>query len=474
VVGQRHCHLSSVIAKTMSKNIKSSVDADIVIQESRDENIPKASVIRIPPFSYIHVLDTNLNVTRLETGPKSLTCLDHEQVVYGPQKMIVVPPNYYCIIQNPVVFENDARDTNNNSTRRVIKDKHGQAKLRHGEQEIRLHTSQPFPLYPGEILVGGPQGIQALKVVEDNTALRLRAIRNFTERDADNKPIQREAGDEWLFIGPGTYYPRVEVEVVETIAAYILQKNQALHIKARRECKDQVTGKQRNAGEEWLVIKEGAYLPGVEEIVVRTVTAYTLLRNKTALHLRALKTFTDKYEKIRKAGDEWLVTFDDAESHIPDVNEQVVDVVTSITLYNNQYCTILDPVDETGKPQFGQRKRVIGPTHFFLQPGERLEGGPQQSWVLAPWDALVVKASQQFNEVVTDGVTRREVARSPGDKWYVYGPQEYIPAVESQVLERRSAIIQIEPLGLYYFYSMPSFVLFVVLVIFFLFYMAFF
>jgi major vault protein len=41
---------------------------------------------------------------------------------------------------------------------------------------------------------------------------------------------QGQAGEEWLFEGPATYIPQVEVEVVENIQAYVLAPNQALRV----------------------------------------------------------------------------------------------------------------------------------------------------------------------------------------------------------------------------------------------------
>lgn len=50
--------------------------------------------IKIPPFYYIHVLDRNTNVTRLESGPQAFIRQDHEKIVTGdsPLKMIILPP----------------------------------------------------------------------------------------------------------------------------------------------------------------------------------------------------------------------------------------------------------------------------------------------------------------------------------------------------------------------------------------------
>ena len=39
------------------------------------------SVIRIPPYFYLHVQDQNTNVTRLEIGPKTYIRQDNERLV---------------------------------------------------------------------------------------------------------------------------------------------------------------------------------------------------------------------------------------------------------------------------------------------------------------------------------------------------------------------------------------------------------
>ena len=44
---------------------------------------------------------------------------------------------------------------------------------------------------------------------------------------------------------------------------------------------------------------------------------------KKALHVRALKSFTDEFNKKRLNGEEWLVTSNDTETYIPDVYEEV-------------------------------------------------------------------------------------------------------------------------------------------------------
>ena len=159
----------------------------------------------------------------------------------------------------------------------------------------------------------------------------------------------------------------MEVQVVEIIRAVILKPNQALKLRARKLTAD-AAGKRRRAGEEWLHHKVGAYMPGVDEEIVETLNAYTLTDRK-ALHLRATRTFTDASGTVRKAGEEWLVTLQQAPTHIPDVYEKVVGEVSLTTLSSRQYCVVLDPFDKkTRKLRLGQKelRKVIAIFDFYV------------------------------------------------------------------------------------------------------------
>lgn len=385
------------------------------------------SIYRIPPYYYIHVLDQNTNVTKVEVGPKTFIRQDNEKVILGPEKMITIPPRHYCIVENPVLRDKDSQ---------VVVDTNGQIKLAHADQDIRL-AQDPFPLYPGEIL---KQAVSPLRVVTANSAIRLHAILDF-ESDTGEKRI---AGDEWLFEGPGTFIPKKEVEVMETIRATIIQPNQAIRLRARKETRDRDSN-LRVAGEEWLVKKIGAYLPGAYEEVVDVVNAYVLTEKK-ALHLRSTRTFKDDKGVLHKNGEEWLITMADTEAHIPNVYEEVVGVVDITTLNNRQYCVILDPVDKDGKPQLGQKRLVKGEKSFFLLPGEKLEQGIQDVFILGEDEGLILKANEAFVDV--DDI-EEEVKRRPGDRWMIRGPSEYVPPVEVEVVAHRKAIPLDENEGIY-------------------------
>ncbi len=73
-------------------------------------------------------------------------------------------------------------------------DKYGQVTVVHGEQEYRFYEDyrEPFPLYPNEVVV---KKDLKLEIVLQNTAIKLEALRSFTD---PKTKLKREAGDQWL------------------------------------------------------------------------------------------------------------------------------------------------------------------------------------------------------------------------------------------------------------------------------------
>ncbi|XP_028908172.1 major vault protein [Ornithorhynchus anatinus] len=389
------------------------------------------SIIRIPPYHFIHVLDQNSNVSRVEVGPQTYIRQDNERILFTPVRMVTVPPRHYCMVANPV-----ARDAEGSV---LFSEATGQVRLRHADLEIRL-AQDPFPLYPGEEL---KQDITPLQVVLPNTALHLKALLDF-ETESGDKFV---AGDEWLFEGPGTYIPQKEVEVVEKIQATVIRQNQALRLRARKECRDR-EGEKRVTGEEWLVRSVGAYLPSVYEEVLNLVDA-VILTEKMALHLRARQNFQDIRGVARRTGEEWLVTLAETEAHVPDVCEEVLGLVTVTTLGPRSYCVILDPVGPNGKNQLGHKRVVKGEKSFFLQPGESLERGIQEVYVLSEEEGLLLRALQALEKGEGGEGVEDERERRAGDRWLIRGPLEYVPPAKVEVLERRRAIPLDENEGIY-------------------------
>uniref|UniRef100_A0A671MY46 Major vault protein n=1 Tax=Sinocyclocheilus anshuiensis TaxID=1608454 RepID=A0A671MY46_9TELE len=343
-----------------------------------------ASIIRIPPHHYIHVLDQNTNIARVNY------CMmqQSQRAPFCSSSLII-----YYILHSNIIITNDYH----------------------------------FLLLLVFLCLS--QDVTPLQIVYPDTALRLQALLDFEEEGGE----KRVAGDEWLFEGPGTYIPRKEVAVLEVIKATVIRENQAIRLQARKEGLDR-SGVQRVTGEEWQVSKVGAYLPGAHEEVVDIVNAF-ILTDKNALHVRALRPFRDAGGRERRTGEEWLVTVADREAHIPSVAEEIVGVVDVTTLNSRQYCVVLDPVGADGKPQLGQKRVVKGERSFFLRPGEHLENGIQDVYVLSEEEGLVLRAVEAF--------------RRPGDRWMLRGPIEYVPPATVEVLLRRDAIPLDENEGIY-------------------------
>jgi len=182
--------------------------------------------------------------------------------------------------------------------------------------------------------------------------------------------------------------------------------------------------------------------------------------------LRAKRTFNDCFDKERKAGEEWIITYDDHEVHVPGVYEEVVQPIHCIVVNSRQYCIINNPVGEDGKPQLGRKKIIKGHACFFLKVGESVLA-IKDIYVLNAEDALQVRAIEEFEERRNN----RTYKWSPGQKFYIYGPQEYCPPLEAEVLSRRRALIQYDSLGFFALYSYSSKLLSIIMAVALVFYL---
>eukprot|EP01022_Parablepharisma_sp_SALTPOND_P000075 TRINITY_DN1002_c0_g1_i1.p4 TRINITY_DN1002_c0_g1~~TRINITY_DN1002_c0_g1_i1.p4 ORF type:complete len:588 (+),score=121.21 TRINITY_DN1002_c0_g1_i1:19636-21399(+) len=118
--------------------------------------------------------------------------------------------------------------------------------------------------------------------------------------------------------------------------------------------------------------------------------------------------------------------------HLCDVYEKVVQQVDITVLKNNEYCYLLNPLED-GLNQMGKKVLIKGPRVFFLNPGEVLEGGVKENYILADDEGLLLKALERYD----DPEMGEKLA---GDYWMVHGPRNYVPPVEVVVVEKRKAI----------------------------------
>jgi hypothetical protein len=66
-------------------------------------------------------------------------------------------------------------------------------------------------------------------------------------------------------------------------------------------------GVSREAGENWLVRKTGAYLPRVNEKFIGYIKGLIITENNVLL-LEAVSSFKDVYGIQRRAGERWIIT----------------------------------------------------------------------------------------------------------------------------------------------------------------------
>lgn len=86
-----------------------------------------------------------------------------------------------------------------------------------------------------------------------------------------------------------------------------------------------------------------------------------------------------------------------------------------------------------------------GEKSFFLQPGERLERGIQDVYVLSEQQGLLLRALQPLEE----GEGEEKVSHKAGDHWLIRGPLEYVPSAMVEVVEERQAIPLDQNEGIY-------------------------
>merc|ERR1711977_170483 len=109
-----------------------------------------------------------------------------------------------------------------------------------------------------------------------------------------------------------------------------------------------------------------------------------------------------------------------------------------------------DPIVD-GTQRLGMSELRKGEASFFLQPGETLKNGIESVIVLADDEALLLQAVEGYDDADIDKDSGVEtiIRRAPGDRWMVYGPREYIPPTEVNIIEKRQKIPLDENEGIY-------------------------
>ncbi|CAD2220888.1 major vault protein-like protein [Angomonas deanei] len=333
-------------------------------------------VHRLKAYEYTQVLDNNTSNTFTLLGPLSFTPKEHHHVLHNPKKCIVVPPNHFVTIDNPVVHDNKWEEKELNSVDFPFGVVSGNpttirvplgAKCLMGKKEIRF-SQAPFPLIDSEV----SGAVQPMPLLSANDALVLEATEDFEEVRPDKTKVKRNEKDRFLFRGPGLYTPQLREKQVGRIKATTVAPNEALHLQVKQTFTDD-DGAVRVEGTEWT--EKGINLYFIHPFVklVKVIKSF-MLDSVTALKVTALDSFFDETFKVqRNVGDQWLVQENDVKGEYLPSHMENVQVMELITLTRHQYCVVHNPYKD-GKVQRGTREIRTGPCSFFLQPEEILAG----------------------------------------------------------------------------------------------------
>lgn len=423
---------------------------------------------------YAHVEDGNTGEIFTLLGPITFLLPDNFIPLHsGPQACVVVPPNHYVVIRNPVRREGPNADSASESHYKLLCDPAyandllltpTRSQCLFGEREIRMASQSPFPLYPGE----EAEEVKPIPLLGPDEALLLSVLEPMKPTTEDiSKPSSRvrrsySAGEYRIFRGPGQYQPDVREVVLKRLDPVVIHSGEALWLRAQRAFLEDGDGVnesdvQRSAAESWTRSREGLYFPHPHVEVVECLKAVHLSPSLAVL-LEARFAYTDSRPQPpirRQPGERWLVTFSEFQVILPNHNERVVSMVSRTIVGHQQYCRIKNPVvpkitsdgEHEGQkrmvPQWGALKLIKGPASFFCYPGEELIGGMVwDAYSCGEDEALLVGAVTAFTDE-----SGKEV--EPHATWLIHGPCRYIPPLTVEVLEWRRVTALRERQGVY-------------------------
>ena len=177
-------------------------------------------------------------------------------------------------------------------------------------------------------------------------------------------------------------------------------------------------------------------MDGFEQVLDDKMFYKIILNNKKAIHLKAKKEFVDCCGIRRKVGEEWLLNFENCNSHLLEIEEKLLKVVDAVCLKQNEYCVL--------ENNFGIQKIVKGPCSFFLSPQEKFKDEIEpikQMILIEPGEALKLKSLQTNEE------------QKVGEIIYKYGPSSMILDEEKyELISKLRAKIRIDWFGMYFLY----------------------
>jgi len=123
----------------------------------------------------------------------------------------------------------------------------------------------------------------------------------------------------------------------------------------------------------------------------------------------------------------------------------LIDTYEKIRVFEGQFALVLNPFNlEKNDILDGEREIRIGPCIFPLYPGEKIESGVQNEFVLTDDDALLLRAQKEVPHPLEAGQFMLA-----GTELLLRGPRKYIPNKDIIIKEKRSLLSLAEAQGIY-------------------------
>ncbi len=161
------------------------------------------------------------------------------------------------------------------------------------------------------------------------------------------------------------------------------------------------------------------------------------------VHRVSLTQFQYAHVVDHKTGK--LVLYEGPEDFRLKWHEELVAIKDKIRVFDRQFAVVINPfVQEKGQIAEGERQIRLGPQAFSLYPGEALEKGVQDEYVLKDDEALLLYV---YKEVPHPFEADKVV--TAGTEILFRGPGRYVPHKDIRVVEKRKSLSLSEAEGVY-------------------------
>ncbi|KAG2379161.1 hypothetical protein C9374_007799 [Naegleria lovaniensis] len=152
---------------------------------------------------YVHILDNDSGVVRIEIGPKRIALRANEEII-KTNDLSIIKEGQYCIIKNPYDYEQE---------RNLM----GERKIVCGPIALALHRNEYI------------ERVSDVHILKYNQALRLRSL---VEKKVlvDGKEKDLKAGDVYQITGPCRFVPDKDTEVLKTVDSIMINENEGIYV----------------------------------------------------------------------------------------------------------------------------------------------------------------------------------------------------------------------------------------------------